>query len=287
MPMRVPMMIVVSLVVTIAAALWIVGLVGQRRFRAETRKSVRELLASAGRGISSEQFVARREALPEPLQRYLRYAVGQKISTTCTARLRHGGFFRPNRNGRWFPIEGEEFFTVAKPGFVWNATIRLAPLLWIEARDELIHGRGKMLVRFCSAFTLVNASGSELDQGALLRWLAEVVWFPAGYVGERIHAKPIDSRSAQVTLVHNGLSVTATLQVDEEGKLTTISGRRYRVDKGRSVLTSWKGVCSHYREFGGMRIPTSVEVIWELDEADFSYAKFDVSLVKYGDAACS
>lgn len=59
------------------------------------------------------------------------------------------------------------------------------------------------------------------------------------------------------------------------------------MDKGRSVLTSWKGVCSHHREFSGMRIPTSVEVIWELDEGDFSYARFDVSLVKYGAAACS
>jgi hypothetical protein len=90
-----------------------------------------------------------------------------------------------------------------------------------------------------------------------------------------------------VTLVHNGLSVIATLQVDEDGKLTTISGRRYRVDKERSVLTSWNRVCRYYREFGGMRIPTSVEVIWELDEGDFSYAKFDVSLVKYGAAACN
>jgi hypothetical protein len=175
---------------------------------------------------------------------------------------------------------------VGEPGFVWNATIHLAPLLWTEARDQLIDGRGSMLVKFCSGFTVINASGSELDQGALLRWLAEVVWFPAGYVGDRIHAKPIDSHSAQVTLVHNGLSVTATLQVDEEGKLTTISGRRYRVDKGRSVLTPWKGVCSRYRAFGEMRIPTSVEVIWELDEGDFSYAKFEVSLVKYGAAAC-
>ena len=279
------MMIVVSLVGAVAAALWIVGLVSRRRFRAQTRKAVTELLAHAGQGISSAQFLARREALPAPLQLYLRYAVGQNISTPCTARLRHSGFFRPNRNGRWFPIEGEEFFTVGEPGFVWNATIWLAPLLWIEARDEFIDGRSRMLVKFCSAFTLVNASGSELDQGALLRWLAEVVWFPAGYVGDQIHAKPIDSDSAQVTLVDNDLSVTAILSVDEEGKLTTIRGRRYRVDKGRPVLTTWKGVCSHYCEFGGMRIPTSVEVIWELDEGDFSYAKFDVSVVKYGAAA--
>jgi hypothetical protein len=39
-------------------------------------------------------------------------------------------------------------------------------------------------------------------------------------------------------------------------------------------------------DHGGMRIRTSVEIVWELDEGDFNYAKFDVSLVKYGAAAC-
>jgi hypothetical protein len=53
------------------------------------------------------------------------------------------------------------------------------------------------------------------------------------------------------------------------------------VENGRSVLTPWKGVCSDYHEFGGMRIPMLVEVIWELDEEDFSLVKFRVSPVEF------
>jgi hypothetical protein len=83
-------MIVVSLVGAIVAALWIVGLVGRRRFRAQTRKTVTELLAHAGRGISSEQFVARREALPEPLQRYLRLSLAKMMTDFEINSLRTG-----------------------------------------------------------------------------------------------------------------------------------------------------------------------------------------------------
>ena len=53
-----------------------------------------------------------------------------------------------------------------------------------------------MLVKVCSVFTLANASGRELDQGALLLSLAEVVWFSIGHVGDRIRGEPSDSHSA-------------------------------------------------------------------------------------------
>jgi hypothetical protein len=112
-----------------------------------------------------------------------------------------------------------------------------------------------MLVKFCSIFTLVNASDMELNQGALLRWLAEVVWFPVGYLGDRIRWKSIDSDSSRATLVHEGLPVTAIVEFDGEGKLVGLRGQRYRTVNGSTVLTPWKGICSDYRECGGTRIP--------------------------------
>ena len=119
---------------------------------------------------------------------------------------------------RHAPTPRDEYFTVGEPGFAWQATVRLAPLLWIEACDRLIEGRGNMLIKFCSMFTLVNASGRELDQGALLRWLAEAVWFPIGYVGDRIRWESIGFDSARATIVHEGLPVTAIVEIDGEGK---------------------------------------------------------------------
>src|SRR5213596_2402168 len=84
-------------------------------------------------------------------------------------------------------VSGEEYFTVAKPGFAWSASARTAPGLWLEARDCLLSGRGEMLVKLSRRSpSSRQAVRSEIDQGARLRWLAENVWFPCGFIGDAI-----------------------------------------------------------------------------------------------------
>ena len=266
-------------IVISVCVLWIAGVLARRRFHGRIAREVRRLLSHAGKGVGPERFAALREQLPQPVRRYLQFALAGDSTTLRTMLLRHVGWFRTNPKQRWLPIKGEEYFTVGEPGFVWRATVRVAPLLWIEACDRLIDGRGNMLVKFRSIFTLVDASGTELDQGALLRWLAEVVWFPVGYVGDRIRWESIDSDSSRATLVHEGRSVTAIVEFDGEGKLVGLRGQRFRSVNGSTVLTPWKGLCSDYREFGGTRIPASVAVSWELPEGHFSYAKFQVTAI--------
>ncbi len=189
-------------------------------------------------------------------------------------------------NGRWLPIEGEEYFTVATPGFVWHAVVRPAPLVWIEARDRLLSGRGNMLVKLCSTLTIADAGGPEIDQGANLRWLAEAAWFPYAFAGDPIQWEPIDTRSARVTLLQEGLPVSAIVEVDEEGKLVRLRADRYRdAGGGRAALTLWTGLYGDYRDFNGTRVPSSVEVAWDLEEGAFSYARFQVTALEYNVAA--
>jgi len=107
----------------------------------------------------------------------LRFAISQNAAEIRTVHLRHDGFFRPIPGARWFPIQGEEFFTLGPPRFVWHARMRMLPLLWIEARDSLVSGQGN---------------------------LAEAVWFPLALASDRIRWEPIDSNSARATLLGEG-----------------------------------------------------------------------------------
>lgn len=142
--------IVISLLV-ILGVMWVSAFMGRRRFHALIMTEVGELFARADNGIDSRQIAVRRESLPDPVQRYVRYAILQNASTARTARLLHGGLFRTNPKGRWLPITGQEFFTIGEPGFIWNATVSLLPFIWVEARDRLIDGRGNMLVKIVVA----------------------------------------------------------------------------------------------------------------------------------------
>ncbi|HTT65915.1 MAG TPA: DUF6544 family protein [Bryobacteraceae bacterium] len=220
--------------------------------------------------------------LPDPVRRYLRLAVPENAAEIRTVHLRHDGFFRPNPGPRWFPIQGEQSFTLEPPGFVWRARIRMLPLLWIEARDSLASGRGGMRIRFNSIFTITDASGPEIDQGARARWLAEAVWFPQAFAGDRIRWEPIDDRSARATLPDEGLPVSLVVEFDAEGRPARVRGERYRtVEGGKAVLTPWSGTCTDYRDFAGLLVPSRVEAIWDLDAGPFSYARFHVTELRY------
>jgi hypothetical protein len=261
-------------------------IVGRYRFKAQVSAEVRHLLSNAVTSVGPDQLAARRETLPEPVLRYLRFAVPDSSPAIRTARLTHDGSFRMAPDQNWWPIEGEQYFSAATPGFVWNARVRPMPLLWIDARDALLSDRGNMLVKLFSAVTMADASGSEIDQGASLRWLAECAWFPYAFVGNTVQWAPIDSHSARATLRYEGPPASALVEVDDEGRLIRLTAERYRdIGGGKSALTRWRGSYREYREFGGFRVPTSVEVAWDLDTGSFSYARFHVTTLQYNVSA--
>jgi hypothetical protein len=53
------------------------------------------------------------------------------------------------------------------------------------------------------------------------------------------------------------------------------------VGGGKAVLTPWTGRYGDYREIDGFRVPTSVEVAWELEQGAFSYARFRVTALEF------
>jgi hypothetical protein len=270
-------------VLTVAATIILLFLrVSRVRSNVRISTEVSSLVSNANESVGPENLTARWSQLPEPVQRYLRYAISEGTSAIRVVRVTHGGFFRTKPDQQWLEIKGEEHFSVAKPEFIWTASIHPAPFLWITARDRLVRGHGNMLVKMNSVFTIANASGPELDQGASLRWLAEAMWFPYGFVADCVHWDEIDDRAACATLTQEEKSVKAVFQFNRDGRLTNVRADRYRdLGGGRFVLTPWTGQCLEYREFSGFRVPTLVDVGWEIEQQRFSYARFKVTRVDY------
>jgi hypothetical protein len=141
------------------AAIVLTPLAERYLFRKRVTRDVTTLLSTTMSSVGPQQLAARLDSLPEPVRRYLRFAIKDGAPAIRTVRLEHGGTFRPKPEQRWLPIRGVEYFTTAMPGFVWNATISPAPLAWIDARDRLHNRRGNMLVKLESLFTIADACG--------------------------------------------------------------------------------------------------------------------------------
>lgn len=274
------------LLCTALSVVAIAVLVGRWRFRTRVRADIVALLAAPPPVVGPNELTFREASLPDPVRRYLRYAIPAGAPAIRTVHLRHGGFFRTKPNAPWLPIRGEQYFTVGRPGFVWNATVRMKPFLWIDARDMLFQGRGNMLVKLASTFTITDASGAQIDQGSSLRWLAETAWFPYALVSEAVQWNAIDAHSARATLIQNGLPVTATFEFDGEGKPTLLRSERYFAEGNEPAkLLPWSGRYLECREFGGFRVPSYVEVSWQLPEGEFTYARFRVTEIQHNEVS--
>jgi hypothetical protein len=278
----------------LARALWIAAValgalvlvvsVNSHRFARRVAREAREMWESptAPRAVDR----VRPGELPPPVGRFLARAVGTRAVAVRTVRLRHGGTFRPKLDGRWLTIRGDEYFTADPPGFVWWGRARIAPGVWVEARDRSVGGVGNMLVSAESSFTLADGKGPAMDQGALLRLLAEMPWFPTALFDDRyVTWTAVDDRRAGARLRVNGREVAGVFEFGDDHLITTFTADRERdLGGGGSVLTPWSGQYGDYRDVEGLLVPHHVVVSWKVGDQPIPYARFAVERLEF-DAA--
>ena len=166
------------------------------------------------------------------------------------------------------------------PGFVWAGTARLGPVAVARARDMYAEGRGRMLVKVASLWPVADASGEQTDQAAMMRYLSEMIWFPAAFLADNIAFEAVDNSSARVTLTDRGRTATATLVFDEQGRLTDFAAKRYRAADASDPET-WSTPVTGYGEFEGLRLPTRGKAIYKLPGGDLEYIDVTITDLHY------
>jgi len=212
------------------------------------------------------------EGLPAPVARYFEFALTPGQSLVRRAHFRQAGDFS-TRPGVWSPFTSEQHFSVHPPGFVWDATIRMAPLVPVRVRDSYLAGEGVMYGRAAAVVTVANQRGTpEMASGALMRYLAEAVWLPTALLPcEGVSWGAIDDSTARATLADGSTTVSADLHFGASGEVVRISAIRYRDVNGRPILTPWEVHLRDYARVHGMMIPRAGEVAWLLPEGPLPY----------------
>jgi hypothetical protein len=257
---------------------------GHRAFTRLVRRDVQALYARAspGRaGVVAEEMLT---GLPEPVRRYLRYTgvVGKPFPATI--RLHQKGRMRPGPGQPWMPLEAEEHYSVQPPGFVWAGTARAGPVAVARARDMYAVGHGRMLVKVASLWAVADASGAQTDQAAMMRYLSEMIWFPAALLAGNISFEAVDDSSARVTLTDHGRTATATLVFDQQGRLTDFVAKRYRTADASDPET-WSTPVTGYGEYEGLRLPACGKAIYKLPGGDLEYIDVTITGLHYDTGA--
>jgi hypothetical protein len=267
----------------LAGAVGAVG-IGTLLWNRSTARAVRRL----GAGAPSWTVVPSHEGLaglPAPVARYLEFALTPGRPLLRSARIEQAGDFRAGGfEAPWSPFTAVEHFTAHPPGFVWDASIRMAPLVTVRIRDSYIGGVGSMLGKMASLVPVVDQSGSpRLAEGALHRYLAESPWFPTALLpGRGLAWEPIDDTTARATLTDGPLSVWMDFRFGPGGEIVSASTpARLREVDGDYVPTPWTCSFRDYQKVDGLRIPMEGEVGWILPEGELSYWRGRIVNVEY------
>lgn len=284
MRLRKKTLILAIIVIIIVVPITSVG-VGEIMFRSQVEQEIENMFASSENNISDQIFTHEQlEGLPEPVQRYFRYSLEEGQGYISYVRLKHGGTIRQSAEQGWMPVTGEEYFTAQRPGFVWVAKASSFPLFWLAAKDSYIEGKGDFQIKLLSLITVAEARDRETDEGELLRWLAETVWFPTALLpSEHLRWEAIDSNSAKAILTSDSFEVNVTLAFNEKGEVTQLIGDRYRAVEGGSYqMQRWLGYYRDYEKIDGVRIPQEIEVAWaDSQDVEFSYARFRITDIEF------
>lgn len=258
-------------------------------FGAASEAQAHALFARAG--SASVVTVAELEGLPPPIKRWMRASGVVGHERAETVRLLQRGEMRTSPDGAWMPTEAEQYFTTAEPGFVWKADVTMARALPIAGRDSYQGGHGRMLIKAASLVPVVDATGPKIDQGSLLRFLGEMMWFPSAALRPYIRWEPVDDTEARATMTWEGVTASALVAIDERGRPVRFSAERYRGSGDDATLDRWVVPCTEWKVVRGIEIPVRGEVTWRLASGDFTYYRWEILDVEqnvralYGDPA--
>jgi len=272
------MLVAITLAVALVAA-------ATRRFHNRIDHEARALLVDARVAAAGTVQPGELERLPAPVRRWLETAgvVGRPRATTV--RLKQRGEMRTGPDKPWMPVAAEQYFSVEPPGFVWRVDGRMMHVLPFAGQDRYVDGHGRMLIKLASLITVADGSGSEIDQGAMLRFLGEIVWFPSAALSPYIRWEAIDDRSARATMQYAGLTVAALFTFDEGGRLVSLTADRYMSSGGKASLEKWSIPITEWRTVRGVGMPVRGGAVWKLPGGDFDYYRWEIVDVEVNNPA--
>jgi uncharacterized protein DUF6544 len=217
---------------------------------------------------------AQLDGLPEPVQRYFRYALKDGQPYIQSIRLKHHGLFKIDPKKDYINITGEQYFSVNKPQFIWKGTTAM-----FTATDSFIDDKGSLKVSLFNVIKVVDSKGSAFDEGEMQRWLAESVWFPTNLLpSANVEWTSINDNSSKLSFEYQDISFAFIVRFNAVGEITEMETQRFMAAGKREP---WRCKMANYKTIDGVKIPFSAEVIWKLQAGDYSYAKFEVGKIEY------
>lgn len=216
--------------------------------------------------------------MPGPIARHLEQVLPQGGSAPQRVRMTQRGEMVRKPGGRRLEFTAVEEIAVQAVEFEWRAAFGPNPLVRMIVVDRYRGGEGSLSAKVWGLIPATRGSGPEMDRGEAMRYLAELAWVPhAMSANPELSWRELEEGTVEVSTLVRGRAVSVQLTFDEAGHIRTVSGVRPRLAGGSAIDTRFTGSFGDYVELGGIRVPGTGEVSWELPEGPFTYWRGEVT----------
>lgn len=208
--------------------------------------------------------------LPAPVQRYLAFAGVDPLRPIVAMHATQSGTLRTDvRATRWYAFAATHEVALPDRMFSWHARVRLLGPLGLHVHDGLRNGQGYGEVALGKHLRIAQAHGGAMNSAALLRYLAEAIWYPSALLPEAgVTWAPLDAHSAQASLTVGESRVALQFFFAGSGEVTRVyAPARARKDGKHFVDTPWEANLADYRTQQGLTVPWRAQVGWWIDGA--------------------
>lgn len=217
--------------------------------------------------------------LPATVQRYLRAmgVVGQPPVWSFQAHIT--GRFRLRGKGSWMPAEVWQYNSAVEVARLFHMRLDVKGVVPMVGRDTYVGGKGIVHGRLLDLVTVAHSEGPETDLSELSTYLNDAVLMaPSMLLQPNTSFAPVDDRSFDVTLVDSGMTVTARVLLDDDGRpanFTTFD--RYADLKEGVVRAEWTTPIDGWQPDGDRFTFTRGHASWNLPQGPLDYLDFTMS----------
>ncbi|MEO0385818.1 MAG: DUF6544 family protein [Pseudomonadota bacterium] len=233
------------------------------------------------------------QGLPEPAQRYFRFAIASGTPLLTVADIAMEGWLSLGTadNPKWMEIQARQVLG-APDGFLWQPTLSVGGLPMMGS-DAALYDTSWTRFWLAGLLPVARAGGNaDHARSAFGRYVGETVfWTPAALLpSEGVRWEALGENSARVTLSAFGMEQSVELHVDARGAPTHVVFPRWSDANPQKQfqIQPFGGDLSDHRTFQGFTLPTVVHAGNFYGTADyFPFYQVRVTSVTYPQSAKS
>lgn len=219
------------------------------------------------------------QPLPDPVQRYLKYAGAVGKPKVKNMRIIFEGQMR-NKGKDWFPFVSEQYNFFDEPTRLFFMKSKMFGIT-VPGYHHYMNAIAAMDIRLFGLFPIVQKSGDVMNTTETVTLFNDMcLMAPATLIDKRIQWHPVDSNSAKAVFTNHGISISATLFFNDKGQLIDfLSNDRTAVSDMKQYAFSTP--VSAYKNIHGINVMAEGDAVWHYPDGKFVYGKFKLKEIEY------